>query len=205
MHTHGGRGLQIPLARVMLLQRLVCEHPGRANFHQVAAEFALQRAIFVSPKVDVIVRGKDIEVASACIVAIETHAAVTLDATIHLVIDERAKILVRERTFRKTVFTIRMAGHHRHILQMTFAPLVTHGTIVRMVHHQPLNHTGAKVMCFRVIYGNTRAFSCRGHARHHDFAVLVVLVFELLDRALPARTHRTQRRVPTEIRQIEAQ
>ena len=43
----------------------------------------------------------------------------------------------------------------------------------------------------------------RGHARHHDLAVGVVLVFELLDRALPAGAHRAHRRVPAEVGQVE--
>jgi site-specific DNA-methyltransferase (cytosine-N4-specific) len=45
-------------------------------------------------EVDLIFRAKDIEVAAAGIVAIETDAAIALDAPVHLVVDERAQILV---------------------------------------------------------------------------------------------------------------
>src|SRR6185295_3914783 len=189
MHTYRRCGLQIPFARVMLLQRLVCEYPRWANFHQVAAEFILQSAILMPAEIDVIVRGKYIEVASARIVTIKTDAAITLDATIHLVLDERTEILICERAFRETEFTICVTSHHSHVLQMTFTAFVTHGAIVRMVHHQPLNYTSAKLLRVWVTYGYTRAFSNWRHARHHDLTVRVVLVLKLLDRALPTSPH----------------
>src|SRR5258708_31742154 len=50
MHANRGSKLLVPLASVMVLQGLVGEHTSRADFHQVAAEFILQYAIFISAK-----------------------------------------------------------------------------------------------------------------------------------------------------------
>ena len=47
VHADRRRRLQIPLARVVLLQRLVGEDAGRADLDQVAAELALQHAVLV--------------------------------------------------------------------------------------------------------------------------------------------------------------
>ena len=46
MHAHRGRHLQIPLARVVPLQRGIGEYAGGADLHQVPGEFVLQHAVF---------------------------------------------------------------------------------------------------------------------------------------------------------------
>ena len=68
--------------------------PGRADLDQVAAELALQHAVFVPAEIDVVVGAEDVQVAPAGVVAVEAHAAVALDAAVHLVVDERPEVLV---------------------------------------------------------------------------------------------------------------
>ena len=51
----------------------------------------------VPAEIDVVVPAEDVEVAAAGIVAVEPHAAVALDAAVHLVVDERAQVLVAVR------------------------------------------------------------------------------------------------------------
>src|SRR5215470_6618765 len=89
MRAYRRRRLQIPFAGVMLLQGLVGEDSSGTDFDQVAAEFVLQDAVFVAPEVNVVAHGEDIEIAPAGVVAIESDAAIALDAAVHLVIDER--------------------------------------------------------------------------------------------------------------------
>ena len=54
VHADRRRGLEVPLARVVLLERLVREHAGGADLDQVAAELAFERAVFVPAEIDVI-------------------------------------------------------------------------------------------------------------------------------------------------------
>ncbi len=91
VHADRRGGLEVPLAGVVLLERLVGEDAGGADLHQVAAELAFQRAVRVAAEVDVVVPAQDVEVAPAGVVAVEPHAAVALDAAVHLVVDERAR------------------------------------------------------------------------------------------------------------------
>ena len=203
MHADRRRHLQIPFSRVVMLQSFIGEDAGRANLHEVAAELILQHAILLAAEIDLIAHAEHIEVASARIVAIKTHTTVTLDAAVHLVIDERAEILIVKRALLERVAAVVMAGHHRHVLQMTFAAFIAHRTIVRMVQHHAFDDRGAESDGFRILDRDARAFGGRRHARHHEFAVRVVFILELLDGALAAGAHRTQRGMPAEIRQIE--
>ncbi len=107
--------------------------------------------------------------------------------------------------FFKSVSPIHMPGHQRHILQMTFAALIAHGAIVRMIDHQPFNDTLSEFHRIRVIDRNPYAVRRRRHARHYDFAFGIVFILELLYRTHPARPHRMHRRMPAEIRNIKPQ
>ena len=194
MHAHRRRRLQVPLARVVPLECLIGENAGGADLHQVAAEFALERAVLVAAEIDLVAQHERVEIAAAGIVAVEAHAAVALDAAVHLVVDEGPQVLVAERALPDAVAAIVVPGHHRHVLQMAFAALVAHRAIVRMVQHQPFDHAGAKLRAPRGRRSRCGSVCGGRHARHDDLAALVVLVLELLDRALAARAHRAQRR-----------
>ena len=98
-----------------------------------------------------------------------------------------------------------MPGHHRHVLQMAFAAFVAHRAVVGMIDHQPLDDAGPESLRLRIVDGNADAVVGRRHAGHDDLTARVLFVFELLDRALPAGAHRTQRRMPAKIGQIKAQ
>ena len=79
-----------------------------------------------------------------------------------------------------------MTGHDNHVLQVAFPPLVAHGAVVGMVGHQQLRHRTTKSDRLRVVDGNPQAVGGVQHAGHDDFALVVVLVLELFDGALPA-------------------
>src|SRR6185312_9641923 len=79
---------QIPFAVVEFRKRLVVKHTGRADLGQITAELVFEDAVFMAAEINVTVYGKDIEVAPASIVAVESNAAVTGNAPIHLVCEK---------------------------------------------------------------------------------------------------------------------
>ena len=199
------RGLQVPFARVVLAENLVGEDPGRTNLDQVAAEFAFQRAVPVPSEIGEMMRGLGRKIFTAGVLVVETHAAITGDAAIHLVIDERAEILVAVRDLLLVVAAVVVARHQGHVLQMAFAAFLANRAVVRMADHQAFDDAGPKGFCLGIFDGNPRAWLHRGHARHGHQAGAVFCVAILLDRALAAGAHRAHAGMPAEIRQVEPQ
>src|SRR5882762_6372202 len=118
MLANGGSHRKIPLARIMLLQCFICEYTGGADLSEVAAEFTFQHSIFCPPEINIILRGKCIKVFSACIILVKANAFITLNASVHFMINERPEILVFIGALFVSEFTIGMASHYGHILQM---------------------------------------------------------------------------------------
>src|ERR1051325_11169603 len=98
-----------------------------------------------------------------------------------------------------------MACQDGHVLQVTFAAFVADWTVVRMVLHQTFDNGPPELHCLGIFNGDTCAIGWRGHACHFKPGLLVILIFELLDRALAARANRSQGRMPAEIRKVETQ
>jgi hypothetical protein len=119
----------------MLLQGLVGKNTGRTDLHQIPAELALKSAILVTPKVDLVAQDERVEIASTRIVAVKARAAVALNAAVHFMVNKRSQVLVVKGSLPPTITAISMPGHDRHILQVTFAALVAHRTIMRMIEH----------------------------------------------------------------------
>ncbi len=204
VHANRRSELLVPLASIVVLQGFIREHACGADFHQVAAEFILQNAIFGTAEENRVPQRKRVQIVAASIVAIVAHAAVTLDAAIHFVIHQRTQVLIAKRALVEFVTAIIVTGHHSHILQVTFAALIAHRAVVRMIQHESLDNAGAESGSLRIIDGDPGAFRGGRHAGHDDFALLIVLVLELFDGTLAAGAHRSQRRMPAEVRQLEA-
>src|SRR5262249_4625248 len=102
-------------------------------------------------------------------------------------------------SFAETVGAHAVTGHHCHVLQVTLATFVAYGAIVWMVLHQALDHGCAKDHSFWIGNGDACAIGGWRHACHDQLAGRVLLVAELLDRALAARADRSECRVPAEI------
>ena len=100
----------------MLLQGFVGENTGWTDLHQVAAELAFEGAVLMAAEVDLIAQHQRVQIAPAGVVAVEPRAAVALDAAVHLVVDERAQVLVVKRTLPAAITAISMPGHYRHVL-----------------------------------------------------------------------------------------
>jgi hypothetical protein len=200
------RGLpEIPFADKGLPFRFVREHAGGADLHQVAAEGVLQRSALVPAEVHVIVRRQDAQVVAAGVITVEPHAAVAVDAPVHLVVHERSQVLVPVGPLPETVPPVGVAGHHGHILEMALAALVAYRAVVGVVEHEPFDVCGPELPCLGIVDGDPHPLLHLDHAGHDDPSPGVSLVPELLDRALAAGPHGLHGRVPAEVRQVEAQ
>src|SRR5690606_6470986 len=108
-------------------------------------------------------------------------------------------------TLGEAVTALVVAGHHRHVLQVTVATFLTYRAVVRVVDHQPLDDAGAEGLGFLVVDGDPAVVGGRRHARHDQPAAGVILVAVLLDRTLAAGADAAERRVPAEVGDIEAE
>jgi hypothetical protein len=72
-----------------------------------------------------------------------------------------------------------------------------------MIQHESLDNAGAEGNNLGISYGDTGAFGRGCHAGHDDLSVTIVLIPELLNSTLTARTHGTQRWMPAEVGQLE--
>ena len=205
MHAYGRRRLEVPLARVVLLQRLVREYARGTDLDQVAAELALEHAVLVAAEVNMVVAGEDIEVPAAGVAPVEPDAAVALDAAVHLVVDEGAEMLVAVRSFFEPRSSIIVPGHDRHVLEVAFASLIADRAVMRMVQHEPFDDARPEGPRLGIIHGEAHAVGHGSHAGHDDPAARVLLVPKQLHRALPARAHGMHGRVPAEVGEVEPQ
>lgn len=155
--------------------------------------------------VDVRVRRLRVEVAPAGMIAVEAGATATCDAAIHLVGEKGPEVLVAVRAFGEAVVPPYVAGFHRPVLQVAFAAFLAYWTVVRMIDHQPFDHAGTEGHRIGVADADTQAVRCRGHAGHDEAVMLVVLVAELLDGALPGGAHRPRRGMPAEVGHVETE
>ena len=163
-----------------------------------------QRARTFATEVDVSRGAIDAEVGAARVVVVIVHAAIARDAAIHLVRDERPEILVQVRAFREVVLAAVMTRHHRHVLQMAMAAFFADRAIVRVIGHHQRDDRGAELGRFGIVDRDVCLVRRRRHARHHDAADFVVFVAIQLDRALATRADAAERRMPAEIRDVEA-
>ena len=102
-------------------------------------------------------------------------------------IDKRSEILVIMGSFPEAGPPVDMPGHHGHVLKMALAAFVADRTVMGMVEHQPLDDAFAEMDHLRIVDGDAHAVFDLCHAGHDDLAFRVLIVAELLYRALPAR------------------
>ena len=86
VNADGWCHLEVPLARVVALERRIRKYTRRADFNQVAAEFVFQNTVFVSPKVDRVAQMKRVQVVTTRVFAIKANTSLALNAAVHLMI-----------------------------------------------------------------------------------------------------------------------
>ena len=87
----------------------------------------------MTAKKDRVPRCESVQILAARVVAIIANTAVALDAPVHLMIHQRAQVLIAKRSFVEFVTAVVMTCHHRHVLQVTLAALIAHRAVMRMI------------------------------------------------------------------------
>src|SRR5665213_2424586 len=205
MTANRGSHSQIPFPRVVAPQRFIGENTRRTDFDKVTRELVFENSVFAAAKINGVLDTKRVQVVSSGVFAVKPHAAVALYASVHLVIEERAEVLVAKRALLKPRAAVVMASHDRHVLEMALAAYVAYRTIVRMIQHHPLDDGSAESDSFRIVNGDPRLFLGGRHARHYEFALGVLFILEFFDCTLAARAHGPESSVPAEVRQVKAQ
>ena len=184
---------------------LVSEDASGTDLYQVAAELALQSPIFMAAKVHMVMPAKDAEVAAAGIIAIKPDAPIALDAAVHLMIDEGAKILIAVGSLLEAEPAINVAAQQRHVLEMTFTALIAYRTVMRMIFHEPFDDALAKFYGFGVVYRDSSAVSGRSHTGHDDLAASVIFIPEQFDGAQTTRADGMHCWMPAKVWEVESQ
>ena len=203
--AHRGRCLQVPFTYKAPAERFVGKHTGGAYFHQVAAEAAFQAAVPSAPEVHLMVTTQSLQVLAAGIVLVIAHTAITGDAAVHFMIDERTQILIEESPFFPPVTAYGVPGHQGHVLQVAFTALFTDRAIVRMVDHHLFDDACTEGLGALVVEAVNAAVLYRGHAADCKPALGIIGVAVFDHCALATGTDRAHRRVPTEVGQIHFQ
>jgi hypothetical protein len=97
---------------------------------------------------------------------IETRAAIAVDTTIHLMLQQGAQILIGIGSLMPLKAPDTMSSGNCHILQQAVTAFITNRAIMGMVEHQPFDHMFAKVD--RLIIGGRYDHAVLGisHAAH---------------------------------------
>ena len=189
----------------MLFECFIGENPGWTNLGQITAKFVFKNAILVPSEVYVAPGRKSIQIFASRVVLVKPDTTVALYTSVHLVIDERAQILIAMCALLKLKSPVCVAGHHRHVLQMARSTFVAYSAIVGVIRHQPFDNVLAKLHRFLVLYRDPLIVRNWLHTRHDQPAFLIVFIFKYLYSTLTAGANRSQRRMPAEIWQIVAQ
>ena len=189
----------------MPLECLVGEHTGRTYFREVPAENVLQNSVFMAAEIYIALRCKGPQVPPSRMVAVEPYTPVTMDAPVHLVVEERPYMLVSVGPLFEAVSTVNMSCHQRHILKMAFASFIAYRAVMGMVEHEHLDDARPERLYFLIIDRNAHAVLHRRHAGHDDLSAGVFFIPELLYRAEPAGTDGIHGGVPAEVGDVEAQ
>ena len=108
----------------------------------------------MSSKINIALGCKHIQVFATGIIFIKPHAAIALYASVHLVVDEWAEVLIDVCPFFEVESAIRVTCHHGHVLQMTGAAFIAHRAIMRVIGHEPLYDSRSEVNRGLVSNGN---------------------------------------------------
>jgi hypothetical protein len=187
----------------MFFQGFVCKDPRGTYLNEVPAEFVFKRAIMAAAEINPVCRSEYIKILSACIIPVESHAPVTLDAAVHYMVNIRTQILIIMSSLFKNKTPVIVPCHNSHILKMTFSTFVTNRAVVRMVGHKAFDHSCPESLHFRIIGGNNKTFSDRLHARHDYPSLFIVGAGKLFHGTLPACPDRTKSRMKAKIRYVK--
>src|SRR5699024_2259829 len=145
------------------------------------------------------------QVIAISVVAVIAYAAITGDAAIHFVFEERPQILIDVGTLLAAETALGMAAHQGHVLQVAFTAFRANRAVMRVVNHQPFDDFFTEFTGGIILQRNARAVGRRRHAGHDDAALGVIFVAVLGHSTLATSADRIQLRMPAEIGQVIAQ
>ena len=76
--------------------------PVGTDLDQVACEFVFENPVPVAAEINQVAQSERVEIRAARVFPIKPHAAVALNAAVHLVIQERPEVLIAERPLSET-------------------------------------------------------------------------------------------------------
>ena len=121
-----------------------------------------------------------------------SRASITVNTTIHLMLNQRAQVLIRIRPLIAGITSDTMSAGDRHVLEQTLATFVANRAIMGVVEHQPFNDMFAKVHRLTVCGGHHHVVLGLDHATHlHPFKRSL----QKFNGTHPTSTHRSQRRM----------
>jgi hypothetical protein len=93
----------------MRAERLVGEHACRADLHEIATEFTLQRAFLMAPEIDMVMGAQRRE--NRCLPRNRCNSARSGSrrCSVHFVLDEGAQILIAMRDFPEVMAPVVVA------------------------------------------------------------------------------------------------
>src|SRR5271169_3031308 len=100
----------------MVLQCCICKYARWAHLNQVSTELVFKDAIFKSAEVNSVPQTERVQIVTSRVLAVIAHAALALNAPVHLVIYQWAEVLIPKCALAEAVVPGAMTGHHRHVL-----------------------------------------------------------------------------------------
>jgi hypothetical protein len=128
-----------------------------------------------------------------------------LNAAVHFMVDERAKVLIGMGSFGKPVSAAVMAGHDGHILQMAFAAFIADRAVVGMIDHEGFHIARPEPSGFGRFDREAKPVNDGLEAGHDEFPFFVFRIFIFEDGALAAGAYGMQRGVPAKVRQVQSE
>src|SRR5699024_10825905 len=89
-----GRKQHVPLTHIAFGMGLIGKYPGGADFTEVPGKRAFQNALLVAPEIQIIIGSEYPQILAAGVIVIKPDTAITVDAAVHLMGQERPQVLV---------------------------------------------------------------------------------------------------------------
>src|SRR5690606_7453780 len=159
--ANGRRDRHIPFARIMFFQGLIGKNTSGANFGEISTEFILQYPLFGPAEINMVMSAHGVQIGAAGVVLVKTDAAVTMDAAVHFVVQERPEVLVLVGAFVKAELPVVMPGHNGHILKVARPAFIADGAVVGVIRHEPFDDAGPEPGRIRVADGDPGAVAHR--------------------------------------------
>ena len=182
--------------------RFVRVYAGGAYIDQVSGKGAFQPAGFAAAEVDPGADTHDAQIPISGVLLVVARTAVALDASVHLMLNQWAQVLIGMGAFEPLVAPHAMAAGNRQVLEQAVSPFIAHRAVMGMVEHEPFDHMFSEIHGLCIRGRNHHAVHGRDHTTHLD---AFDGAFLKVDGADTAGAHGSQGRVIAEPRYDDAQ